>query len=200
VQFPRAFPAVVVALLVVGGCRARPSETRVVIVTATPAPVAAIVEPPATPVPVQQADFTFPVAAPPELPVVEPTPLAEAATEPRREPTPDSLHQQMQRCLVFTAEPDNRSRPSHPFTVFLKINVANVCDVDFVGPEVWFDARALPVGGGGTTGRETGRFQTPIRARDRAETFIAIDGIRSDAFYYYEASLWWAAGGGRKSE
>jgi hypothetical protein len=182
-------------------CRARPVETRIVVVTATPTSVVAspavLVEPPRTPE-MDSAEFSFPVNEPTQTPVPA-TPRVAPALELRQEPTLETLHDQMERCLHFDAERGSPPGTSVYGVVMLRVVVRNSCDVGFSGGQAWFEARASSPTGG-TAGRATGRFQTAILARGSAETFIQLDGVAPDAPYYYKASLWWAAGGGRKAD
>ena len=159
---------------------------------------------------------------PPHSPVMDPqAPLAQSApravtavydfkirpTEPSRvhstelpplEPTPESLHDQMSRCLVLQAEPDPHTRPENALVVYLRVTARNLCDVSFAGSDVWFEVRAVPGRGEGTAARETGRFQDTVPARGRGETQIALR-VDSEQFHRFETKLWWAAGSGRKA-
>jgi len=123
---------------------------------------------------------------------VQPTEL------PLREPTPESLHDQMTRCLVLQAGLDPNTRPENPLVVYLRVTARNLCDASFAGPDVWFEVRAVPGRGEGTASRETGRFQDTIPARGRGQTLIALR-VDSDQFHRFETKLWWASGDGRKA-
>jgi hypothetical protein len=137
-----------------------------------------------------------------EVTIPRPSPaIAAAALNPTPEPL-ETLHEEMTRCLVFTAAPDTDSW--HPFLLQLKVQVKNRCDVSFAGQEVWFEVRAVLPKTKGAVGRETGRFQEPILARGLAETHIAMrsldpDGFSREGFYRFETKLWWASGGGRNA-
>jgi hypothetical protein len=133
-----------------------------------------------------------------------PRPAAlEALSAPIAEPSPSSvpaqmLHDRMTRCLTFRAEGDEVHAVSMQFATQLLVTVINSCDYSFAGSEVWFEARAIPHRGGGTSAREVGNFQTPIEGRSRAETAIALScPMCYAATHRLEASLWWASGGGR---
>lgn len=187
-------------LLSVAGCREHPREVRVVVVTATPQPTVAVtssIENPAVTPADQHAEFSFPIVEPSEAPFPAPTAATgDSASEPRREATPDSLHQQMEKCLTFNAQ---RTMQSYAGATVMEVTARNSCGLSFAGDEVWFEIRAVPVSGGGTAARELGRFQTPIPAFGSAETVIAL-GVSSGPFHNFPVSLWWAAGGGRKPE
>jgi hypothetical protein len=128
--------------------------------------------------------------------------VPEAVSAPTAEPTPvppEMLHEKMARCLSFQVEDDEIHGVLMPFATQLRVTVTNNCDFSFAGSEVWFEARAVPNHGGGTSAREVGRFQDPIEARSRAETAIVLSCPRCYApTHRLEASIWWASGGGRR--
>jgi hypothetical protein len=128
--------------------------------------------------------------------------VPEAVSAPTVGPSPvpaETLHDKMARCLSFQAEDDEIHGVLMPTATRLRVIVTNNCDFSFAGSEVWFEARAIPNRGGGTSAREVGRFQTPIEARSRAETAIVLSCPRCyAASHTLEASLWWASGGGRR--
>jgi hypothetical protein len=199
-----------VGLVVAAACRSRPPETRIVVVTATPAPIAvapvAPVEEPTPTQPMQSAEFAFPVAQPTEMPSALPTPadVRESAFEPRREPTPGSLHEQLARCLFFSAEKDQRPvTTDYPRSVYVRVTARNNCDQSLPGWDAWVEVSAvLPVGGRGLVGREFAHFEGPIAGRSTAETFIRItnERIEPTEFYRYDVALWPEAGTGRRPE
>ncbi|MGH9368802.1 MAG: hypothetical protein ACRD3M_14145 [Thermoanaerobaculia bacterium] len=115
------------------------------------------------------------------------------------EPTPASLHEQMERCLSFAAERYTATSYS-PVSIVAHVTVRNSCDISFAGSETWVEVSAIPAHSG-TAGRETGRFQSPIPPRGSAETLVQINDLRPDEeTYRLEAKLWWASGGGRRPE
>lgn len=201
--------ALAAALLLVGACRARPVETRTVVVTATPAPTVeapvVFVEPTLTPA-IQSAEFSFTLAGPTELPTITPTAavIAESALEPHRAPTPGDLHEQLVQCLVFEAEKDPRPVTTLDYhAVVARVKARNDCDESLPGEEAWIEVRAIvPIGGRGVVGREYARFPGPIPARASAETVVRIENekIEPYEFYRFEVALWWAAGSGRRPE
>jgi hypothetical protein len=201
---PRELAAVLLVVVVSAGCRDRPPETRVVVVTVSPAP-SAVVEPTVTPT-IESAEFSFPIVAPTEELKPRPTPvaLAESAFEPRREPTPARLHEQMARCLVFEAEKDQRAVTSDMYrSIYARVKARNDCDTSLPGEQAWVEVRAtIPVGGRGLIAQEYARFQGPIPARATAETSVRItgDGIEPTQFYRFEVSLWPEAGTGRNPD
>jgi hypothetical protein len=170
------------------------------------APVARLAQPAAAE-PEQPAPTPGPMPTPSFQSAVQevklpPRPTAlEAVSAPTVEPSPvpaEMLHDRMARCLTFRAEDDEVHAVSMQFATQVRVTVINSCDYSFAGSEVWFEARAIPHRGGGTSARETGRFQDPIEARSRAETVIALScPMCYAATHRLEASLWWASGGGR---
>jgi hypothetical protein len=121
-----------------------------------------------------------------------------------REPTPENLHEQLARCLVFQAEKDQRPVTTLDYhAVTARVKARNDCDTALPGEEAWIEVRAIvPVGGRGLIGREYARFQGPITARSSAETFVRIENstIEPYEFYRFDVALWWAAGSGRRPE
>lgn len=194
--------ALAAALLLVGACRARPPETRIVVVTATPAPVAAaavvLVEPTLTPA-MESAEFLFPVTEPTKAP----PPMASAAfpepMERPREPTPASLHEQMKRCLILSATNDSLGGALEG-AAKVQIKAKNICNVEFAWSDIWVEVRAMPRVGDGTVGREVGRLYSGVPALGEAEGRLVVVGPSDGPFFRYEASLWWAAAGGRDAE
>jgi hypothetical protein len=192
------------SLLFLAGCRTRPPEIRIVVVTATPAPVAVMPAaeiPDLSPTPIEQtADFSFPVEKQ-TAPTIQPTRLevAESGFEQRREPTPDSLHEQMKRCLVLSAENDSLGGALEG-AAKVQIRARNVCNVEFAWSDIWVEVRAMPRVGSGTVGREIARLYSGVPALGEAEGRLVVVGPSDGPFYRYEASLWWAAGGGRGLE
>jgi hypothetical protein len=195
-----------VALLVVASCRSRPPETRIVVVTATPAPAAFVVpaEPTVTPI-IETAEFSFPIVEPTESlpPPATPAPIEESVFEPRREPTPASLHERMERCLFFVAEKDLRAVSSDMYrSIYARVKARNDCDTSLPGEQSWVEVRVIAAVGGQGVGQEYARFQGPIPARGTAETFVRItaEGIEPTQFYRFEVSLWPDAGTGRSPD
>lgn len=196
---------VAAGFLLVSGCRARPTETRIVVVTATPAPVAApaaIALP--TPEPaIQSAEFSFPVVEPTVVealpPLAELPEIRESAFEPRREPTPASLHEQMGRCLTFTTE---RFRPGYhmPLSVFASVRATNICSTAYSGRDVWIEVRVLHMEGGrsGLAGSKITRFQgmdrdgrytVAIPGSGTADLMVQVDGLDQSVMYRLETIL-----------
>jgi hypothetical protein len=189
------------SLLLLASCRARPPETRIIVVTATPAPVAiASATAEETPTPeIQMAEFSVPVMEPTEPPSLATiTPFPASAFEPRQEPTPASLHEEMQRCLKFSAENESIGGALEG-AARVKVTIKNQCNVDFSWNDVWVEVRAMRVGVQGTVAREVTRLYGGIRAFGEAEAMVVVVGPSNGPFFHYEASLWWAAGGGREA-
>lgn len=198
--------AIALAVLLAFQAGKRSGSDRVAPGVTVPIPAPAQAEQPAVP-----AGTTPAPAAPPEgrfeSAVMEvklpPRPtVPEAVSAPTVEPSPvpaeTLLHEKMARCLSFQAEDDEIHGVLMPAATQLLVTVINRCDLSFAGSEVWFEARATPNRGAGSSAREVGRFQTPIEARGRAETRIILSCARCyAATHRLEASIWWASGGGR---
>lgn len=111
----------------------------------------------------------------------------------------ESLHDKMARCLSFLVEDDEVHSVSRQFSTQVRVTVRNSCDFSFVGSDVWFEARAIPMRGGGTAARKVAPFTGgPIEARGRAElvTVLECPACYSDT-HTYEVSLWSPSGAGR---
>jgi hypothetical protein len=149
----------------------------------------------------QSAEFAFPVAQPTEMPSALPTPadVRESAFEPRKAPTPDSLHEQMKQCLVLSAQNDPVGGALEG-AARVRVKAKNVCSVEFAWSDIWVEVRAMPRVGSGTVAREIGRLYSGVPPLGEAEGYLVVVGPSDGQFFRYEASLWWASGGGRKPE
>jgi hypothetical protein len=184
-------------------CRARPQETRIVVVTATPVPPTPVVliEPTVTPV-IETAEFSFPLTEPTEA---RPAPTAPAAVAelPRtfigkRDPlpTPSSLREQMEQCVTLTASDDYGAPLEGAARV--RVKAKNACNVAFAWDDIWVEVNARPLSGTGVLGRTVGRLFSEIRPYGEAEGVMLVPGVSSGPFKRLEVTFWWAAGGGRK--
>jgi hypothetical protein len=113
------------------------------------------------------------------------TPSRLATGEPERAATP-TLRAEMARCLSFSVSRDDSVSISYGLRV--RIEARNSCAVAFSGADVAFEVRALPLGGGGLAGRETGVFQSTIPPRGTAETLLHIR-CDADRAYRFEAGI-----------
>jgi hypothetical protein len=187
-------------LLLAAARRARPPETRIVVVTAPPAPPVpvVVVEPTVTPV-VQTAEFSFPIAEPTGPPPAPATALDAGPPPPYPPPVPETLREQLGRCVVFRTE---RFNPGYlvPLSVFTQVRATNICNTSFSGRDVWIEVRVYHIEGGrsGVAGSKITRFQgldkdgrytVDIPARGIADLVVQIDGLDQSPMYRFETTL-----------
>jgi hypothetical protein len=187
-----------VALVVAAGCRSRPPETRIVVVTATPAPATIVLLPEPTETPtVQTAEFSFPITEPTERP--EPVaPVVEREPEPPT-PAPKSVDDQLARCLSFRTERFGGETNMY-VAVIAAVRATNICGESFPAQGVWIEVRVFHAAGGkiGLAGRQIARFYgngpdgrlvTEIPAHGTADVLVLVEGVDQAGLYRYEASL-----------
>jgi hypothetical protein len=202
-------PLAAAVLLVVGACRARPPETRIVVVTATPpvqgAPVV-LIAPTATPA-VETAEFTFPVAQPTEVPTAANVAETESEPPPPEAPVRESFGDQLARCLSFRTERFGGETKMYN-ALLAVVRVANNCNESFPTQSVWIDVRVTHAGGGkvGLAGHQItrlygngpdGRLVTDIPAHGTTEVLVLIGGLDQSGLYRYETALSWKDDDGR---
>jgi hypothetical protein len=128
-------------------------------------------------------------------------PVAEAVAKADRvEPTPPTIHEELERCVSYSVVDDEVHRAVMlPDNAPLLVMAKNSCDMSFTPDDSWFEIRATDRARN-VIARKTGRFITSIPAKGTAETAIVLypveDRLRLQVTY--SVKPWWAAGGGRR--
>jgi hypothetical protein len=180
-------------------CRERPVQTRIVVVTATPAPPVVVVVAP-TPEPTmheQSATFEVMMAPPAEEPrATQEARPAQRIAERDPPPPPASLREQMEQCVTLTVSDDYGAALEGAARV--RVKAKNACNVAFSWDDIWVEVTARPLSGAGVLGRTVGRLFSEIRPHGEAEGVMLVSGVSSGPFKRLEVTFWWAAGGGKK--
>ncbi len=135
--------------------------------------------------------------------IPRPPPTRELASAPTAEPVPaqvETMREKMARCLTLEVVDDLlHSTVPRETSTQVRVSVRNSCSFSFVGPDVWYEVRAIPRRGGGTGARKVGRFNGgPIEPKSRAELVDVLECPACyEESYLYEARLWWGSSDGR---